>query len=115
MTTLEAQAKQKLYNKKHTITIKYAKLVEKSEKDLWEKLTKEFAKAERQVKQRLINKEKQAKNKIRAKEWKPLLTNPSATMFLILSNSSSVTVKDNTCSISIKGSCSLYIHLPFHL
>lgn len=73
MTTLEAQAKQKLYNKKHAITIKYAKLVEKSEKDLWERLTKEFAKAERQVKQRLINQEKKIKNKQRAKDGKPLL------------------------------------------
>ncbi len=73
MTTLELQAKQKLYKKKLTISIKYAKLHNKVELEAQQRMVKELEKAERQVKQRQINKEKQAKNKVRAKEWKPLL------------------------------------------
>lgn len=73
MTTLEAQASKKLKDKLYQITIKYSKLVESTKKDLDAKKDKEMKKAERQVKQRLINQQKKEKNKLRAKEGKPLL------------------------------------------
>ncbi len=73
MTTLEAQAKQKLYLKQVYIENKFFKLSIDAECKVEQDKKKALEKAERQVKQRLINKEKQAKNKIRAKEWKPLL------------------------------------------
>lgn len=73
MTTLEAQAKQKLWNKKKAIEVKYSKLIMSTESALKIKRSKEHEKAERQVKQRLINQEKKIKNKQRAKDGKPLL------------------------------------------
>lgn len=73
MTTLELQAEKKLKDKLYQIAIKYNKLVESTKTDLEQKKDKDIKKAERQVKQRLINQEKKIKNKQRAKEWKPLL------------------------------------------
>lgn len=73
MTTLEAQAKQKLNQKWYIIKNKFEKLINDTNTSLEEKEKKAYQKAERQVKQRLINQEKKIKNKQRAKEWKPLL------------------------------------------
>ena len=80
MTTLEAKAKQKLYLKQLVINKKYAKLIEDTNKDITNKHSKALQKAEKQVKQRLINqerkiknKQKEKENKVREKQWKPLL------------------------------------------
>lgn len=73
MITLEAQAKQKLYLKRLLIDDKWVKLYDKKEAEVDEWIKKQYAKAERQVKQRLINQEKKIKNKQRAREGKPLL------------------------------------------
>lgn len=80
MTTLEAQAKQKLYLKQIYIENKFFKLSIEAEDKVKLDKQKALAKAERQVKQRLINQEKKIKNKqrekenkVREKQWKPLL------------------------------------------
>jgi len=70
MTTLEAKAKQKLYLKQLVINKKYAKLIEDTNKDITNKHSKALQKAEKQVKQRLINQERKIKNKQKEKENK---------------------------------------------